>query len=138
MLPTRLRGANGVCLITDGLVYLDWNRVWAQPFYHAFYYGLTKRFFEYVYPSSGARAATDYVLQPGGLTRPADQPLMLNYPSDELKPPRWVLNLLHERMYNMVSDMMEVLTCDAYACGEAHFTFESALGILFLMDEQRI
>lgn len=101
-LPHELRGATGICMVNSELRYLDWNRVWLVPFFHAFYYGVVKRFFEHLYPSAGGKPAKLYERQPGGDSRPADKPLMLNFPPEK-KPARWVINLIHERIINMVS-----------------------------------
>lgn len=101
-LDPKLRGASGVCLIPDGLVYLDWNKLWVVPFYHAFYYGVVKRLFEFIYPCPGGKAPVEYFQQPGGLTRSAEDPLMLNFPP-EMRPARWVINLFKERSGNIVS-----------------------------------
>lgn len=47
-------GTTGLCLIPEGLRYVDSNRVWVVPFFHAFYYGVLKRLFELTFPVPGA------------------------------------------------------------------------------------
>lgn len=53
-------GTTGLCLIPEGLRYLDSNRVWVVPFFHAFYYGVLKRLFEITFPVPGAAAPKEY------------------------------------------------------------------------------
>lgn len=102
--PT-LYGTTGLCLIPEGLRYLDSNRVWVVPFFHAFYYGVIKRLFEITFPVPGAAAPKEYaevsaqlpLLQPPFLNR-----VMVNTP-EELKPSSAARKLIAARLGRIVS-----------------------------------
>lgn len=101
---TKYYGSTGLCLIPDGLVYLDSNRVWLVPYFHAFYYGVLKRLCDLAFPSPGAAAQTQYDQQPLG--RVTD--VMLNFP-DELRTSLASRKLIEERARNLVSVHMYVM-----------------------------
>lgn len=81
-------GTTGLCLIPQGLRYLDSNRVWVIPFFHAFYYGVLKRLFEITFPVPNAAAHKVY--EEISVQLPAPEyvhinPVMANIP-EALKP----------------------------------------------------
>lgn len=83
----KFYGTTGLCLIPEGLRYIDSNRVWVVPFFHAFYYGVLKRLFELTFPIPGADAHTPYPEVSVQLPDHPEyvNPVMVNFPAD-MKP----------------------------------------------------
>lgn len=87
-----------MCLIPRDLPYLDWNRVWLVPFYHAFYYGVVEDFMDLIFPKQGAySSAKVYEQQPADSTVPH----MLMFP-EALQTSPALRAIFEERIRNMV------------------------------------
>lgn len=106
VVDSEFYGTTGLCLIPEGLRYLDSNRVWVVPFFHAFYYGVLKRLFELTFPLPGAAAHKVYADMseqlPPTLFPEYVNPVMVNFP-DILKPSAAARKHCAKLMRRMVS-----------------------------------